>query len=208
MVNDYIKDFQKENMSTAEIVEGLKECQLLFAEYVLDFSEEDHFESSKKKFKKYNKIYENLTPILRERNEELYNSFARGEESFQDYFLSKHTEFGKLLEEFSRFREEFFKNAFKFLTKTFKGIKDRLPSPDSVLFLSECFLMKDQSSIEKLRSLGNIFKNVIFEDELGLFNKELNKLEYRVEEINQRINKNGFFKLGSKKNQNLLLFIG
>lgn len=193
MLNDYIIDFQKDNLSTQEIVEGLKECQLLFGEYVLNLYEGNNLEGP---FKDYNKIYQTLSPILIDKNDEkLYNTFAKKDTQFQRYFLEKHTEFEKLLEDADQaLKIEFFNNAFEFLKTAFKEIRLRLPSPESIIFLTESFSLKNQDSITKIRLLAGKFKNVIAEHEVGLFNKELNKLQYRMEDIHSNISKQGFLK--------------
>ena len=152
--------------------------------------------SVQQKSKRSDQIYGVLTPILIESDKDpkLFQSSEKDEKAFEDYFLSKHTEFEPWLKGVEpTFRRDFFKNARKFLLTAFQEIKKRLPSPDSVIFLAECFIMDNKDCIEKVRTLGNKFKNPISEAELGLFNKELNKLQYRYEDINEKITKHSFF---------------
>jgi len=210
MINDYIKDFQRENMNMTEIVETVKECQLMFAEYILDLSADNlrNESQSQKKSKVYDQIYEVLTPVLKEREESyLFDTYERKEDSFRENFLNKHTEFVQILSDMEDIQDEFFANARSFLTTAFNQIKTRLPDPDSIIFLTESLKMNDKSCIDKVRTIANRFKNVISEAELGIFNKELIKLQYRFEEIHDKITKHSFFEAWeSEKNKFPLVY--
>ena len=171
MINDYIKDFQRENMNMIEIVETVKECQLMFAEYILDLSTDNlrNESQSQKKSKVYDQIYEVLTPVLKEKEESyLFDTYERKEDSFRENFLNKYTEFVQILSDMEDIQDDFFANARSFLTTAFNQIKTRLPDPDSIIFLTESFKMNDKSCIDKVRTIANRFKNVISEAELGI----------------------------------------
>ena len=194
LVNDYIKEFQKENMNMMEIVETLKECHLLFAEYIFNLQEGTFIDG--RKFKDYIKLYENLTPLLQKDVDQLLvDSYMKNDQEFRSYFLNKHSEFKNWLEEVIEedVEKDFFEAASNFLQKAFNGIKKKLPSCDSILFSTECFLLKDQLSLDKMKTLAERFKNVIHGEEVGMLNKELNKLGYHVEDIHKKIAKIGFF---------------
>jgi len=47
LVNDFIKDFQKENMNMMEIVEAFKECHLIFAEYIFNLQDTTFMDGKK-----------------------------------------------------------------------------------------------------------------------------------------------------------------
>ena len=212
MINDYIKDFQRDNMNMTEIIETLKECQLMFAEYILNLSAENlrNDSQNQKKSKVYDQIYEVLNPILKEKADEsyLFDTYERSESDFKEHFLNKHTEFVPLLAEMDEdVQNDFFRNAQLFLKTAFREIKVRLPDPDSIIFLTESFKMKDKLCIDKVRTIANRFKNVISEAELGDFNKELIKLQYRFEDINEKIIKHSFFEAWeSEKNKFPLVY--
>ena len=55
-----------------------------------------------------------------------------------------------------------------FLKTTFRGIRNYLPAPDSVIFLTESISLKNQDYTSNLRALARRFQNVIPEHEIRL----------------------------------------
>ena len=176
----YIKAFQTENKDISEIVKDLKHCVVTFGVFIFNITEE----VDKKGFLKYDRVYRNLIDLSTSDETKL-----RTKDQFKAYFLHKFPEFEKSLQSRSaEYCENFFNAAFKFFKTGFEQMKIRFPlSEDHSLMLADCFLLKDSSSLENLRTLARRFTNIIPTEEYRSFCSEVKNVERCAQDIIQRL---------------------
>ena len=186
-VNYCTKYFQGENLNILDVSRKLKQVAVSFGEYLFESRIQNN---NSKDFRDWKESYKEIEVKIRMESDECleYIEGMRDDEGFQEYFIQENTEFETVLQADEEFEEEFFTSASDFCYKVFQQIRKRICwNEENSILDSDCFLLKEKSSLSKLRSLATRFSNVIHPDRLTDFNLEVTRLESDAKFISKSI---------------------
>jgi len=156
-------------MSILAVLQEVKECVLVFSNYV--------FELDENKFKDSEECFDFVRILLLEgpENKKFSDNNKRKETSFRNYLLLRHPEFQKELDGDSK-SKSFFGASWSFLETVVTELSRWLPLSESGVMIADAFWLKDKSSLLKLQKAASHFTNIFDPHSLTRFNHELEKL--------------------------------
>jgi len=173
--------FEKDDLSSVEVVNGLRKCFIQSGEHLFSIKRESLSTS----------VFPNISQYLNlDKEDPIYIAAKRTSIDFEQFFLQENKRFKEMLNGKSgEFRTKFFEIARTFFENSFEDLKKRLPKFDAMIMKGDCVVLKDMKDLENMRFMADTFRNLYNEFDFYLLENQIDRIKNETEFIQKLQNR-------------------
>ncbi len=174
--------FEKDDLSSVEVVNGLRKCFIQSGEHLFSIKRESLSTS----------VFPNISQYLNlDKEDPIYIAAKRTSIDFEQFFLQENKRFKEMLNGKSgEFRTKFFEIARTFFENSFEDLKKRLPKFDAMIMKGDCVVLKDMKDLENMRIMADTFRNLCTMNSISI------SLKIKLIGLRMKLNSFKNFKIG------------